>query len=204
MNTIEIICTVIGAVGVILGGIWFLFDKVFRIGKTSQRISSMEKNLDEMKDAITKLPCGMHHEDITKIKTILVEKYPKSYNVFSIKSSPRHLNDLGEKLYSKINGESFIIENKKVLFDYITNTRPLVALDVEQAANEACRSLLRTPAFNRLKDFVYNEPSWELQDGTKYDISVNDLCFVIGIKLRDKYLAEVGLQASNESQNVPQ
>lgn len=27
----------------------------------------------------------------------------------------------------------------------------------------------------------------------KYDITVNDLCFVIGLRLRDKYLEEVGI-----------
>lgn len=71
---------------------------------------------------------------------------------------------------------------------------PLVALDVEQAANNACLSLIKTPALNDIKDFVYNEPTWVLPDGTKYDITVNDVCFVIGLKLRDYYLSEVGIK----------
>lgn len=155
MNSIEIICTVIGAVGVVLGGVWFIIDKIFKFGRVSQRIDNIEVDVAGMKKAL-----DGHHEDITKIKTVLVEKYPKSTNVFSMISSPRKLNDLGEKLYAKVNGDKFIADNKAALFDFIKNSKPLVALDVEQAANAACMSLVPTPAFNDLKDFVYNEPSW--------------------------------------------
>ena len=160
MNSIEIICTVIGAVGVVLGGVWFIIDKIFKFGRVSQRIDNIEVDVAGMKKTL-----DGHHEDITKIKTVLVEKYPKSTNVFSMKSSPRKLNDLGEKLYAKVNGDKFIADNKAALFDFIKNSKPLVALDVEQAANAACLSLVPTPAFNDLKDFVYNEPSWTLDDG---------------------------------------
>lgn len=193
MNIVEIICTVIGAIAVILSGVWAIFNKIFNAGKTAQRINSIEENVSDIKQSIENFPCSSHYEDITKIKTILVEKYPKAFSIFSMKCSPRRLNELGEKLYAKIHGDDFINKNKSVLFEFIKQTNPLVALDVEQAANAACFSLTSTPAFNDLKDFVYNEPTWELGDGSKYDITLNDLCFVIGLKLRDRYLDEVGL-----------
>lgn len=194
MGNIEIICTVIMAVIAVIGGIWAVLSKVFKLGKISQRIDEIEKNNNDIKNSISNLPCGNHHEDITKIKTILVEKYPKSVSVFSMKCSPRRLNEWGEKLYEKVGGKKFIEDNKTALFDYIKKSKPLVALDVEQASNAACQSLIPTPAFNRLKDFVYNEPSWDMPGTGKYDITVNDVCFVIGLKLRDLYLEEIGLQ----------
>ncbi len=193
MGTVGIFCTVICAVGTVLGGVWLIICKVFKTGKVAQRIDNMEEDIAAIRKSIENLPCGKHHEDITKIKTVLIEKHPKAYDVFSVKCSPRRLNELGEKLYGKVQGDEFIDKNKTALFDFIKQTRPLVALDVEQAANSACLSLVRTPAFNRLKDFVYNEPTWKLQDGSLYDITVNDLCFVIGLRLRDKYLDEIGL-----------
>lgn len=193
MGTIEIICTVIGAVATILGGVWFIISKAFKTGQVAQRIDSIEEDISAIRESVEKLPCGSHHEDITKIKTIIIEKYPKSYNIFSIKCSPRRLNDLGEKLYEKIKGDEFIDENKSKLFDFIKKSNPLVELDVEQAANSACMSLVNTPSFNKLKNFVYNEPTWNLPDGSRYDITVNDLCFVIGLRLRDKYLEEKGI-----------
>ena len=176
MNVIGIICTVIGAIATILGGVWFILSKVFKMGQTSLRIDNIEK-------AVTKLEsvCNAHHDDITKIKTVMVEKYPKSSSVFSMKSSPRKLNPTGEKLFAAINGEQFLKDNKESLFGYISANSPLVALDVEQLSNAACLSLVPTPAFNSMKNFVYNEPTWTLPNGEHYDITVNDVCFVLGL-----------------------
>lgn len=190
MNVIEIICTVIGAVATILGGVWFILSKVFKMGQTSVRIDNIEKSVTKLENMTEHLPCYAHHDDITKIKTVLVEKYPKSSSVFSMKSSPRKLNPTGEKLFAAINGEQFLKDNKERLFGYISDNSPLVALDVEQLSNAACLSLVSTPAFNSMKNYVYNEPTWTLPDGKQYDITINDICFVLGLRLRDMYLSE--------------
>lgn len=190
MNVIEIICTVIGAVATILGGVWFILSKVFKMGQTSVRIDNIEKSETKLENMTEHLPCNAHHDDITKIKTVLVEKYPKSSSVFSMKSSPRKLNPTGEKLFAAINGEQFLKDNKERLFGYISDNSPLVALDVEQLSNAACLSLVSTPAFNSMKNYVYNEPTWTLPDGKQYDITINDICFVLGLRLRDMYLSE--------------
>lgn len=190
MNVIEIICTVIGAVATILGGVWFILSKVFKMGLTSVRIDNIEKSVTKLENMTEHLPCNAHHDDITKIKTVLVEKYPKSSSVFSMKSSPRKLNPTGEKLFAAINGEQFLKDNKERLFGYISDNSPLVALDVEQLSNAACLSLVSTPAFNSMKNYVYNEPTWTLPDGKQYDITINDICFVLGLRLRDMYLSE--------------
>lgn len=49
MNSLEIICTVIGAVGVVLGGVWFIIDKIFKFGRVSQRIDNIEVDVAGMK-----------------------------------------------------------------------------------------------------------------------------------------------------------
>lgn len=190
MNVIEIICTVIGTVATILGGVWYILSKVFKMGQTSGRIDNIEKSVTKLENVMDRFPCNVHHDDITKIKTVLVEKYPKSSSIFSMKSSPRKLNPTGEKLFAAINGEQFLKENKERLFGYISDNSPLVALDVEQLSNAACLSLVSTPAFNSLKNYVYNEPTWTLPDGKQYDITINDVCFVLGLRLRDMYLSE--------------
>lgn len=184
MNVIEIICTVIGAVATILGGVWFILSKVFKMGQTSVRIDNIEKSVTKLENMTEHLPCNAHHDDITKIKTVLVEKYPKSSSVFSMKSSPRKLNPTGEKLFAAINGEQFLKDNKERLFGYISDNSPLVALDVEQLSNAACLSLVSTPAFNSMKNYVYNEPTWTLPDGKQYDITINDICFVFRITVK--------------------
>lgn len=73
MNTIEIIGIVIASIGTILGGVWLILSKVFKMGQTAERIDRIEKSTEELKDNMDRFPCSSHHDDITKIKTILVD-----------------------------------------------------------------------------------------------------------------------------------
>lgn len=147
MTTLETISTVIAAVAAILGGVWFILGKVFKMGVTAARIDNIEGSMTELKDSLKDFPCSSHHDDSTRIKALLLEKYPKSASVFSCKCSPRRLNETGEKLFRAVDGEKFINENKTALFKLISDSRPLVELDVEQAAVAACLALAGTPAF---------------------------------------------------------
>lgn len=186
--------TIIGTALAVTGTMWALLVKVFKLGKIMQHLSEFEKNvtseLSAIKNKLESLPCKYHHDDIVKVKTVLIQKYPTSMSVFSAKSSPRKLNELGLKLFKAIYGDDFLKKNKDALFQFMDNTRPLVALDVEQAALSACTSLVNTPVFNDMKNYVYNAPSIDLPDGQKYDVTITDVCFVLSIPLRDMYLEE--------------
>ena len=59
MEKIEIICTVIGAISVILGGVWFIIDRVTKSGIKEYRLSQEE-------NTIGKLPCKDHAESMKK------------------------------------------------------------------------------------------------------------------------------------------
>ena len=96
MTTLETISTVIAAVAAILGGVWFILGKVFKMGITAARIDNIEGSMTELKDSLKDFPCSSHHDDITRIKALLLEKYPKSASVFSCKCSPRRLNETEE------------------------------------------------------------------------------------------------------------
>ncbi|GHT62878.1 hypothetical protein AGMMS50239_17470 [Bacteroidia bacterium] len=187
MDKIEIFCALIGAIAVILGGVWFIIKQAFKSGINAHRFEEVEKKTSQ-------LPCSVHGEDILTIKSLLIQKYPSSANIFSIKASPRALNELGIKMFNDIDGNKFLKDNKENLFKFITESKPLAELDIEQAANAACLLLVSTPAFNKLKDFVYNAPSIDVENGEKYNIDLNDICFVLSIPLRDMYLNEIGLK----------
>lgn len=214
MNIVELVCALIGAVATILGGVWWIIHRAFDFGGIKTRFEHTEKTVDA-------LPCTDHHELIQEHKNTLqdlreivqsnnrllviiskwimktdesmIEELAIELNPFSVKHSPRRLTEMGENLFNKIDGNAFIEANKEALFQNIRDRKPLAALDVEKYAYLACKELVDTPAFNRLKDFVYNEPTWQLPNGTHYDITLSDVCFVLGLRLRDVYLAEVGL-----------
>lgn len=193
MSTIEIIGIAIGAIATILGGVWFILKQAFNFGKSTQHWQDFEKkisdNLSRIEYSLDKLPCREHHDDLIKVKAILIQGNPTVSNLLSVKSSPRRLTKLGEKIFADIKGDEFLSSNKDALFRYIDGSKPLVALDVEQSSYAACLSLVDTPAFNTIKNYIYNAPSIDTEDG-KYDLSLADTCFVLGLKLRDMYLKE--------------
>ena len=147
---------------------------------------------------VSELPCIHHEESFKKImeelsviRTYLVTRNPKSASLFSEKMSPRRLNIAGRNLLNDIDGTSFLEENEDDLFRMIEEKQPKTALDVEIAANEVLIENLDSDIFNRLKLWVYNSPTRKLTiDGEErdYAITMNDICFILSLPLRDMYL----------------
>ena len=170
--------------------VWWCSALYHRIKKVEQlpcnehggRMEELEKTMSDIR------------EDLAVIKSVIIQKYPTSANVFSMKKSPRRLNEMGEWLFNQVNGRGFLEKNKDFLFEKISEGRPSTALDVENAAHIACSSSTGEPMFSEIKNFVYNAPSIDIPDpdlGTrKYDITLGDVCFVLSIPLRDMYLSE--------------
>lgn len=157
-------------------------NKNSKIEELSSDIKQIKQDFDSIK------------EDLTAIKVVMVQKFPNSANVFSVKKSPRRLNELGEKIFSQINGKDFLNEHKDFFFSKIDELNPKTELDVENAANFACSGFTDNDIFNELKDFVYNAPSLTIQDENKenksYDITLGDVCYILSLPLRDMYLKE--------------
>ncbi len=60
-----------------------------KIDELSSDIKQMKQDFDSIK------------EDITAIKAVLIQKFPNSANVFSMKKSPRRLNELEKRYLAK-------------------------------------------------------------------------------------------------------
>lgn len=54
MNTIELICTLLGAIAIVLGGVWFIVQRAFKFGIDRNRLQQIEGKL-------YKLPCDEHN-----------------------------------------------------------------------------------------------------------------------------------------------
>lgn len=162
------------------------------------RFKKTEDAVKDISGRIEKLPCPKHDEpfaqimeDITVIRTFLMTKNPNSAIAFSKKQSPRVLNKAGESLYNDISGEKFLVEHKDFLYRGIDDKLPKTALDVEIAANEVLIENLDSDIFNDLKVWVYNSPSRKLNlngEERDYAVTMNDVCFVLSLPLRDMYL----------------
>jgi hypothetical protein len=112
--------------------------------------------------------------------------------LFSVKNSPRQLNEIGNKVFADMKGEDFLNQNKEYLFAQIDGYNPKTALDVENAAHAVCITSVDNEIFNGLKNFVYNSSSYKITDreGNErlYDLAMSDICFILSLPLRDMYL----------------
>lgn len=195
MSNIEFACTIIGAVVAVIGGVWALFTFVFKIGRTKEHVDMFEQNTDKKFENVDKRLdkdeeiLDSHTRDIISIITFLGQKYPKNADLFSLKHSPRKLNQLGEELYEKVGGAEFLSTNKEKLYELIDKEKPQTRLDVESASLTALMLYLSSPAFNRIKDIIYDMPSIDTGKG-KYEVTMSDVCFVLSLPLRDMYIKD--------------
>lgn len=199
MTTFELLSLIGGAIVTIVGAIWFLFECVFKLGKTSEHLESFEKKtidafdkIDKRLDKIDEMS-EEHTLALVEIFTFLGQKYPKRGKLFSQKQSPRVLNSMGLEIFEKIDGQKFLEENKEVLFERIDSYEPNTRLDVEQQAFNALVALSTDSIFNRLKDYVYDAPAITTPDGS-YELTIGDICFILSIPLRDMYIKEKGIE----------
>ena len=192
----ELIGIIITAVIAVVGGIWAILQVAYRLGKISEHINDFEQSTIEKLDAVNKRldkiesTIEEHTSAFVQIYTFIGQKYPKKGQVFSQKFSPKTLNDLGKKIFEEIQGQEFLDYNKNYLFGFIDNEKPLTKLDVEQQAMQALLSLTNNAIFNRLKDWIYEASTIDLPDGSKYEIAIADVCYILSIPLRDMYISE--------------
>jgi hypothetical protein len=153
----------------------------------------MGVEVSRMDSNFTRLPCALHSEELIKLRTVLVTESPDPSLALGLRASPRRLSEIGLKIYADIGGAEFLHANKDALFRYISFRRPLAALDVEELCPLACMSLIPTPAFTVLKDYIYNASPISTPAGTLHELTLRDLCFTLSLPLRDMYLSEIGL-----------
>ena len=177
-----------------------------RFKKVEEKIDALpcEKHDDlyprfvNTEEKVKELPCSKHDEvfhdikeQLVEIRTILTMKNPKVANTFSQKNSPRELNEAGLQLFRDVKGEEFLNENKDIFLKGIENKNPKTALDVEESALEVLFSLTDNDMFIKIKNWIYNSPTRKLLiDGVEkdYAITMNDVCFVLSLPLRNMYL----------------
>lgn len=245
----ELISIAIGIVATVLGGVWFIFNKIFGMGRFAQRVEELDKrtcnaaceahgsdiavlkddvkairedmssvknlltahekdieiiksDMSSVKNELTsvktdinsvKIELSSVKNELTKVTSLLSVKYKGAAPLFALKNSPRRLNEFGERVLEDAKGMEFLQTNRDFFFAQIDAVAPKTAYDVENAAHTVCLTSIDNEIFNRLKNFVYNSPSYTIKDDEgkerKYDLSLPDVCFVLSLPLRDMYLA---------------
>ena len=204
MTTFELIITIVGIVisTGIFSGIFYVGRKIGKYDEKMDRYDERMERYDEKFDFILKkiseLPCASHEskilqlqEDVTTIKTFLIDKNPSVAKLLGQKNSPTELSELGTILFNEVNGDDFLNRNEDFFFIKITNKNPKTLFDIETYAFEVLIENIRDDVFNSLKDVINDMPPIDIEnDGKseKYDVTIVGVCYVIGIQLRNRYI----------------
>lgn len=176
------------ALALIIGFIAWKVSK--RLAKTNSHFAKIDDAISDIDDAISDLQKDVTaiKNDVADVQLFITSKYPTALGMFVTKNSPLALNEFGKKLYEECGGKSFLEANQVLLLKKIEEKYPKTALDVETYAKEVLFSLTQNDIFNTIKVWVYNSPAWKIGD-KDYTITLGDVCFVLSIPLRDKYLS---------------
>lgn len=152
-------------------------------------VAGLKADVAELKADVAELK-----NDVFSIKKFLSIKYEDALTFFSLKNSPMSLSDFGKFILQEIDGIGLIQRNKEILFSTIDNNKPRTALDVESSALMACISFCDNEEFDRIKNFIYNSPEYDVKDkngdNKKCNLRLVDVCFILSIPLRDLYLSQ--------------
>ncbi len=153
--------------------------------------NSLIERLDKRMEKVETLSQSIH-DNVLSIQTFLQTKYKAAAPLFSQKFSPRRLNEKGMELYGQFGGKEFLDANGAMLMERISSKNPKTALDVEQYALEVLYETLDSDIYNSIKLKVYNSADIKIVNEGKeemYSITMNDICFIFSLELRDRYLA---------------
>lgn len=156
-----------------------------------QRFKKTENKVAELPCAVRGEQYNQIKEDLLQIKMFLMAKNPKTATIFSVKMSPRKLNEEGLKLLEEIHGNEFLTANSALFINAMRVKNPQTALDVEVCARDVLIESLNSEIFNELKHWVYNSPTRQINisgNVEDYSVTLGDICFVLSLPLRDKYL----------------
>ena len=209
LKVLGVLSGLVALVAAILSGIWWLFNHVFKLGQfkehfegfektiernfnslekqfntVDEKFNNVEKKLEDISDTVTS-----HTFTLMSICSFLDNKFPKNKINSYMKKSPRQLTEIGEKMLDMVNGRQFLNDNKKQLFKIIDRYHPKTKLDVQNTSMTALLYYTTTDAFNNIKDIIYDMPEMETDEG-KYEVTLNDICFVMSLPLRDMYITE--------------
>lgn len=159
-------------------------------------VASLKKDVAILKvDVATlKVDVASLKKEVFSIKEFLSLKYEDALAFFLLKNSPLSLSEFGKFILQEIDGMELIQRNKDILFSAIDNNKPRTALDVESSALMACISFCDNEEFDKIKNFVYNSPEYDVKDkngdNKKCNLRLADVCFILSIPLRDLYLSQ--------------
>lgn len=188
MSTLEIILALLTAVGIILGGVWFMLKKSFDNGINSGKLITVEEKVE-------KLPCDARLERIHKLEAnisilelmkvdISLMKNKLIPDTLTATHSPISLTEAGKVVAEEIKIKEAVDANKDNILKYIDeNSESMNAYDIQQLCIETASIALDRFFLNEDIDRIKTHA---FQNGNPLSVYGR----LIGVLIRDIYFDE--------------
>lgn len=207
MNTIELICTLLGAIAIVLGGVWFIVQRAFKFGIDRNRLQQIEGKL-------YKLPCDTRKEQISDTRKAHADLYKTvmstnemvteiskwvmridgdMINQLVKKGSPFQITPVGRIILDNSGAKKTIDNNIDKLISLLESTEPKTPYDVENNASTVLLQNMGDDMFIDIKNFLYFSPDKievsnpVTNEMVEITLSIHAIIKVMSIYLRDKY-----------------
>ena len=164
--------------------------------KDELKSKASAKEFDELKFDVKDLKQDVRHVELmlSEVVTFLQTKFPAGKLSLSERHSPARLNEYGKKVFQDMNGSQFLEEHSEHLLAEIESYSPVSPYDVEALAYELIVDMMYLDCFKTIRDKVYYYPALETPDRhggwNISELTLQDVCYVFSIPLRDMYLEE--------------
>ncbi len=144
--------------------------------------SSVANTVDSINDQVTAISKWIMYIDGDMIE------------ILSRKCSPRVMTQIGRSLFEQSGAKNVVDDNAETLIAELEKKNPLTPYDVENNALDVLLANLSDPMFNEVKNYIYYQPEEiefhdENGDSRKVRLSLMILVNLMGLELRDRYLA---------------
>jgi hypothetical protein len=175
---------IFAVVAIVGGGILWISDKIFNLGKISQRLSGVENAIrDDLKPGLQNIADKLHEVALAV-----------NANAVTTSNSPRILNDDGKKILNSSGIKKIVEDRFNTIIDKVRASNPENSYQAEMQVLKAVNAIALEPNMkNALEQGAFESGS-----------TVSTVLFVGGIHIRDRVLAELGLRAEDIDLHAPQ
>ena len=171
----------------LLGGLGGFFAAIFRIGRYTKTVDTLEKNVERVEGEIKAMSTK-----ITQCETKIDERTQWLSSKLTRTKSPISLSEFGEGLLKRSGSDAFVLMNQEELVQQIRDRNPKSAYDIQEFSKTVVKSLADEERFIPFKDFAFKE-----------GVDLDAIFIVMSLYLRDIALPLLDYKPEDVDQSTP-
>ncbi len=188
----------LGVIVIVAVIVWFISQYVAKVENSRKKIETLP--CESHKSAIYSLTTmnttvDSINEQVTEISKWIMRFDGSMIDPLTRKCSPRIMTFVGQELFRQSGAEQAVSDNASYLISEIEKKSPATPYDVENTALNVLLGNMTHSMYEPIKNYIYYQPEIitlknEKGEDCQIHLSLNAIIRLMGIKLRDLYLAK--------------